>query len=837
MKPNLLRLLLLISLAVVLVACGGGTTTTEEPEATEAAPEATEAPAEEPTPEVVDAFTCEDAIGCVDIAAGDPIHIAWIQTVSGATAPLGTDNVRGVEIAIDDLGGELLGHPIELTGEDSLCSQEGGQAAGTRIAADPTIVGVVGTTCSSEARGAMPLLAEAGMVMISPSNTNPDLTNPDHPDHHPGYFRTAHNDLFQGRVAAEFAYNQLGVRTAATIHDGSPYAESLQQVFADVFTELGGTVTVQTAVNVGDTDMQPVLTSIAADAPELLYFPIFEPEGDFIAAQKCDVAGLENTVMMGADGLLIDTMPEASGECAVGMYLSGPFVQGEAYDAFVAKYTETYGEVPISGFHAHAYDGANMIFQALQEVAVVDAEGTLHIGRQALRDAMYGITDFNGLTGVLTCDANGDCATGEALAIFQLTEGEVVDGNWPPAPSWQPGQTLETPEETVAGPFECTDAIGCVTVAPGDPIHIAWIATVSGATAPLGTDNNRGVEIAIADRGGELLGHPIELSGEDSLCSQEGGQAAGTRIAADPTIVGVVGTTCSSEARGAMPLLAEAGMVMISPSNTNPDLTNPEHPDHHTGYFRTAHNDLFQGRVAAEFAYNELGVTTAATIHDGSPYAESLQQVFADVFVELGGTITVQTAINVGDTDMQPVLTSIAADAPGILYFPIFEPESDFIAAQKCDVAGLENTVMMSADGSLIDTFPEAAGECADGMYLSGPFVQGDAYDAFVAKYVEAYGENPVSGFHAHAYDGANMIFAAIEQVAAVDADGTVHIPRQALIDAMYATTDYQGLTGVLSCDANGDCATGEALAIFQLSSAEIVDGNWPPPPFWQPGQ
>src|SRR5690606_33499549 len=127
------------------------------------------------------------------------------------------------------------------------------------------------------------------------------------------------------------------------------------------------------------------------------------------------------------------------------------------------------------------------------------------------------------------------------------------------------------------------------------------------------------------DRGGELLGHPIELSGEDTLCSAEGGQAAGTKISADATIIGVVGTNCSGEARAAMPLISQAGMVMISPSNTNPDLTDPNHPEQHDGYFRTAHNDLFQGRVAAEFAYNELGVRKAATIHDGSPYAESLQ--------------------------------------------------------------------------------------------------------------------------------------------------------------------------------------------------------------------
>jgi branched-chain amino acid transport system substrate-binding protein len=302
------------------------------------------------------------------------------------------------------------------------------------------VIGVIGTTCSSEARAAMPLLADAGLVMLSSSNTNPDLTDPEHPDHHPGYLRTAHNDLFQGRVAAEFAYNELGVKTAATIHDGSPYAESLQRVFAEVFTQLGGTVTSQEAINVGDTDMKAVLTKIGADKPGLIYLPIFEPEGDFVAAQKCDVQDLADTYLMGADGLLVDTMPEASGECANGMFLSGPFVQGQAYDDFVAQYTEKYGEAPVSGYHAHAYDATNILMGAIEKVAVQNEDGSLSIGRQALRDALYSTTDFKGLTGNLACNQNGDCATGEALAVFKLTDAEIMDGKWPPQPHWQPAK-------------------------------------------------------------------------------------------------------------------------------------------------------------------------------------------------------------------------------------------------------------------------------------------------------------------------------------------------------------------------------------------------------------
>ena len=104
--------------------------------------------------------------------------------------------------------------------------------------------------------------------MVSASNTDPRLTDPDTAAGglwQPGYYRTAHNDIFQGRIAAEFLYNELGKRKLATIHDGSTYADSLQAVAADVFQELGGEVVFQGAVNVGDTDMRPILTEVGTD--------------------------------------------------------------------------------------------------------------------------------------------------------------------------------------------------------------------------------------------------------------------------------------------------------------------------------------------------------------------------------------------------------------------------------------------------------------------------------------------------------------------------------------------------------------------------------------------
>lgn len=384
-----------------------------------------------------DVFECDDEIGCATIAPDEPVHIAYMLTISGGTEFLGADSRGGIEIAIDDFGGEILGHSIRLTGEDSSCSAEGGVTAGTRVAADDTIVGVVGTNCSGSATAALPLISDAGLTMISPSNTAPALTDPNE-TWRPGYFRTAHNDLFQGRVAAEFAYNELGARTAATVHDGDPYTDGLQAVFAEVFAELGGEVVFQGAVSKGETNMNPILTSIGAVSPDVFYFPIFEPEGPFMVAQAADIAGLEDTILMGADGLLADSFPENSGINADGMYLSGPYVVGDAYQEFLTKWAERYGGSPPSGFHAHAYDATMILLNAIQSVAIQEEDGTLHIGRQALRDAVAATSNYPGLTGVLSCSQYGDCATGEALAIFQITTAEILEGNWPPNVVWSP---------------------------------------------------------------------------------------------------------------------------------------------------------------------------------------------------------------------------------------------------------------------------------------------------------------------------------------------------------------------------------------------------------------
>jgi len=385
------------------------------------------------------AFKYDDPIGVVKIKPGQPIHIACWMVVAGADASLGTDTKRGVEIAIDDKGGKLLGHPIKLSVQDTGCNAEGGQAAATKLAADPTIVAAIGSNCSSEARPGAPILWKAGIATVSPSNTAPYLTDPKRGPEYDGYLRTAHNDKIQGAVAAEFAFKQLKIKKAATIHDGSVYAEQLQGVFAETFKKLGGTITAQEAVAPTDTDMRPVLTKIATGKPEFIYLPIFIAAGGHITRQAKEVSGLEKTYLMGADGMFSPDFYKAAGEPAVGIFHSSPDFSafGAAYKTFLEKHQKKYGEKPIAPFHAHGYDAALMIFAAIEKVAKKAPDGMLHIGRKALRDALYVTKNLKGLTGNITCDKYGDCAD-PRIAVYKTTEENVKKLQIPEKPFWKP---------------------------------------------------------------------------------------------------------------------------------------------------------------------------------------------------------------------------------------------------------------------------------------------------------------------------------------------------------------------------------------------------------------
>jgi len=214
-----------------------------------------------------------------------------------------------------------------------------------------------------------------------------------------------------GKAAAHYAYEKLGIRKAATINDGDIYTRGLTEGFEDAFRQLGGEVVLSTAVDKGDEQMQPVLTAVLHAGAQLMFFPLFQPEGSRILLQAKALGGFEQVVLM-SDGALIEkSFLDGVGDKGKGMYFVGPAKPaGPAVDALAAQYVATFQTSPATSYYQSAYDSVNLLFAAIEQVAVKEADGSLHIGRQALRDAMIQTRLFDGVTGKLSCDEFGDCA-------------------------------------------------------------------------------------------------------------------------------------------------------------------------------------------------------------------------------------------------------------------------------------------------------------------------------------------------------------------------------------------------------------------------------------------
>ena len=271
---------------------------------------------------------------------------------------------------------------------------------------------------------------------------------------------------------------------------------------------------------------------------------------------------------------------------------------------------------------------------------------------------------------------------------------------------------------------------------------------------------------------------------------------------------------------------------MISGSNTAEDLTSDTmgnvSANFQPGYFRTAHNDVFQGGAMAEYAYNVLGLRSIAAVHDGDPYTFGLSEAVGAAFEELGGTFTGIEAIAKGDTDMVPALTSIAAGSPEAVFAPLFQPESDFLFEQVRTVSGLEDATLLSADASLNTSF--FALEQSEDIHYSGPDLRfetnvnqstGKSAAEVLADYVANNGENPSAVFWAHSYDATTILLEAINAASHIDADGNLEIDRAGVREYLYGLSGYSALIGTIGCDEFGDCGSPKITVVHHTDSSD----------------
>ena len=419
MKKAFTLLSILLILSLVLAACGG----TEEPEPTptveEAAP--TEA-AEEPTtaPEA----GCDDAWGCVELEAGDSIKIAYVGPMTGDYSAFGIDISRGAELAVE-ADPDVMGFKVELIVEDTQGSPEQGAAVANKLAADPQLVAVAGHTFTGSTEAAMPVYEDAGIAMVSPSTTGAGL-----PAQGPNvYNRVAFSDGDQGRLAAEYIYNELGIRKVVVVHDGGAYGQGLTEFMADNFEALGGEVLGIQAITPGEADYSAQLADIATLDPELLYYGGYDADAAVLVTQMAG-AGLGDALFFGCDGTYGTNYLDLSGSASEGSYSTYvPIPPSDAFEQFKADYEAAYGDPQgkLSPFSPHGYDSVSVIINAIWDVAV-ESGGKLYIPRQALAQSIRSVDGFEGLTGPLTNDGTGNLAA--ASPLFMVVE----NGEWTEAP-------------------------------------------------------------------------------------------------------------------------------------------------------------------------------------------------------------------------------------------------------------------------------------------------------------------------------------------------------------------------------------------------------------------
>lgn len=385
-------------------------------------------------------LACDDPQGCVEVRANETIRIAALLPTTGSGAELGELARGGIELAIADRSGGLLNHQIELVTFDSACSAEPALTAAEAIAADAQIMGVVGTICAAAARSAAVRLSAAGLTMISPANSASDLTNPE--NRPPGYFRTAVPLTTQGQAAAQFAFDVLSARSAAIIYDNSDFAAELQTAFADAFQALGGSITFNSRRQIELTTVAGVVNSVALSRADVLFLPLFAPEAGLLVNKLSEVPELAGTAVLGADTLFLPDFALNVGPATAGMFVMGTAVSRLDYEDFLARWDAQFGERPSAEdalIYPFAYDAANLLFTAVEQAAQVNSAGRVMIGRSALRETLTDLELVTGLTGVLGCDAFGDCAAETAVGVYQISETEIRGEKWPPPLVWQPG--------------------------------------------------------------------------------------------------------------------------------------------------------------------------------------------------------------------------------------------------------------------------------------------------------------------------------------------------------------------------------------------------------------
>jgi len=352
--------------------------------------------------------------------------------------------------------------------------------------------------------------------------------------------------------------------------------------------------------------------------------------------------------------------------------------------------------------------------------------------------------------------------------------------------------------------------------AEGATIKIGEFASLTGKEAAFGQSSHKGTQLAIDEliAGGGLLGKQVELVYEDNRSTPGESATIAKKLITRDKVVAILGEVASGRSLEAAPIAQSSKVPMISPSSTNPKVT--ETGDY---IFRVCFTDPFQGRLLAQFAKNTLKAQKVAIFSDvAAPYSVGLAQFFRDPFVAGGGQVVSEQKYTGGDKDFKAQLTSIKSTQPDAIMIPGYYTEVGLIVAQARQL-GI-TVPMFGGDGWEAPELLEiAGGQALEGTYYSTHF-SAENTDPLVQKFVAAYkakynGESP-DAMAALGYDSAMVLADAIKRA------GTTEGPK--LREALAATNGFPGATGATTLDANRDASKPAVIITVKDGKFQYVE-------------
>ena len=343
----------------------------------------------------------------------DPIKVGQFASLTGKEATFGISSDAGTTLAIEEINaaGGVLGRKLQLLTEDTQSKPGEPATVVNKLIARDGVVAILGEVASSRSLEAAPICQQSKIPMISPSSTNPKVTEVG--DY---IFRVCFIDPFQGTVMANFATKTLNAKKVAVFTDAkSDYSKGLAKFFKEKFVANGGTIAVELDYNGGDKDFKAQLTAIKAVRPDAVFVPGYYTDAALICVQAKQL-GL-NVPFMGGDGWESEKLVEIGREAVEGQYFSThyhPDVGSERSKQFLQNYRLRWkGKTP-DALAACAYDSVLVLADALKRAGTTEGP--------KVRDALAATKNFSAVTGNITIDEHRDAS--KAAVILQVKDGK-----------------------------------------------------------------------------------------------------------------------------------------------------------------------------------------------------------------------------------------------------------------------------------------------------------------------------------------------------------------------------------------------------------------------------